>query len=181
MDHYITQLIEDMHAARSKTTPPSQQWDYVDFEDHGEIEDMSYVEEFLYGEKKPLSQITGIDTHFLPPPERLTPHQKETLASEIEALLLHFNFEADFPRSLPQREKYPFLRELWDQKFTEVSFGTIHIEFCEYDLESCPFPEHCKVCEEMIIQMKQEEEEEKRNQSNRFMEDGDNVDDLFPF
>jgi hypothetical protein len=29
--------------------------------------------------------------------------------------------------------------------------------------------------------MNQEEEEEKRNQSNRFKEDGDDLNDLFPF
>ncbi len=181
MERYIEQLIGDIHKARNQIKAPSPEWNYVDFENEGEIEDMSFAEEFIYGKKETLSHITGIAKEMLPPPERLTAHQQERLVPEIEALLLHHNFVAEFPPSLPRKNKYPFLWNIWSQSYVEVSFGRNHIEFCDYDLDNCPFPDHCTVCKEIIAQMKQDENDEKKNPpSEKFPGDDFDMDDFLP-
>ncbi len=163
MERYLSHLIEDIHQARTSIKAPSHEWDFVDFENEGEIEDMAFAEEYIYGTREPLSQITGITTEMLPPPERLSVPQQDRLVQEMEALLLHHNFVAEFPTSLPPEKKYFSLRNIWDHEFVEISFGTVRIEFCDLDPDYCPFPEHCTTCEEIAIQMKIDEKWEKRN------------------
>lgn len=148
MNRYIKQLIEDFHRQRQVVRPPGKIWDSVDLNDSGEEEDMSYAEEFIYGTELPLNVITGIEQEMLPPHDKLDHEQAALLASEIELLLHHFNLCPDFPQTFPHHLRYPLLRKLWEQKFVPVTFGTVHIEFCEYDDSACPFPGHCTSCED---------------------------------
>ncbi len=173
MERYITQLIEDIHKARTHVKAPSEEWDSVNLEDEGEIEDMAFAEKYIYGKSEPLYKITGIATEMFPPPEKLSTLQQEKLALEMEALLLHHNFMADFPVALPQNQKYAFLRNIWDQEQVEVSFGTVHIEFCDFETDNCPFPGYCTTCEEIKAQMKEDE----KNSGAPDL----NIDDLLPF
>lgn len=177
MERYIAQLMEDIRKATWNEKPPHELWveSKADPDNELELEDMSYVEKYLYGEKESISSITGIETHFLPPPEKLSKKQRELLSKELEKLLLIHHFELDFPRKYPHHLRYSFIRNFWDEEHVAMSFGTSHIEFCDYDKEKCPFPGYCKTCDEVEAQMKYDEESANRNISD------DLEDDELPF
>lgn len=151
MDKYIEQLIDDLKQARQKVQPPHPLWleSEADPYDEGELEDLSYVEEFVYGKEMPVSEITGIDANLLPPTDRLSPNQRALLAEELEALLHHFHLYPDFPNLYPMHLKYPFLLRVWSEKHVPLSYGENHIEFCDYQVENCPFEGYCHVCGDM--------------------------------
>lgn len=161
MQRYIEQLVNDIRAATLNVQPPHEIWleSGADPDDELELEDMSYVEEFVYGKKKKISEITGIETCMLPPPRKLSDEQKALLASELVKMLEVFHFYPDFPAGFPDHLKYPFIRKLWNKKHVPLSFGENHIEFCDYDETNCPFPGYCKTCEEVSAQMKFDEEQ----------------------
>ncbi len=151
MQRYIEQLISDLCQARSKMIPPHKIWmeSESDPDDELELEDMSHVEKFIYGEKNPISEITGIATELFPPEEKLDQGQQALLASEMEELLIFFHFYLDFPKNYPPHLRYAFIRKLWDEEHVALSFGENHIEFCDYNQEQCPFPGFCNICEEI--------------------------------
>ena len=156
MQNYIEQLIGDIRNARTIVRPPLDNiWDSADMTDEGEKEDLAFVEEFIYGVPEKISDITGIRLEMLPQPEMLQPFESALLAVELELLLKHFNFYPDFPEDFPIELHYPFLRKIWDDEHVPVSFGESHIEFCSSDIENCPFPGYCKICEELDKEMRE--------------------------
>lgn len=154
MDKYIEQLIDDIKQARQKVQPPHPLWldSEADPYDEGELEDLSYVEQFVYGKEVPVSEITGIDAKLLPPTERLSPNQRALLAEELEALLHHYHLHPEFPNLYPSYLKYPFLLKVWSQSHVPLSYGENHIEFCDYNVENCPFEGYCHVCGDMEME-----------------------------
>jgi len=148
MERYIEQLIGDIHERMQNADPPSDLWlESVSGQtDETEPEGLAYIDEYLYGEKKPISRITGFDLNLFPPPERLNKEQQALLACELEKLLLHLNFYLDFPANYPNHLRYPFILKFWAEEHVHVSFGESHIEFCSYDEEDCPFPGYCTSC-----------------------------------
>ena len=160
MNRYIEQLIDEIHQATWNLKPPHQIWKEAeaDPDNELELEDLSHVEKYIYGEKEPVSQITGIDPAHLPPEEKLTQKQQALLATELEKLLQYFHFQLDFPANYPARLRYPFIRRFWNEEHVSLSFGENHIEFCDYEGENCPFPGYCTICEEVNAQMKDDGE-----------------------
>lgn len=148
MNRYIEQLIDDIRKQRQFVEPPDEIWEGVDPTDPGEVEDFTYVEEFMYGAKEHVFKITGIEQNLLPSAKKLTTDQAAMLAIELELLLNHYNLYPDFPGKFPAHLRYPMLRKLWEKKYVAVSFGEIHIEFCSYDDAKCPFPGYCTACED---------------------------------
>jgi hypothetical protein len=144
MENYLNQLIADIRSAGLKLSTPHEIWETGDPDDEIELEDLSFVEEYIYGEKKPISKITGIEAEMLPPEDKLTTEQMGGLAMELEKLLQLKNFALDFPEKLPLHMRYPFIRKFWNENHVEISFGTSHIEFCEYEPVNCPYPEYCQ-------------------------------------
>ena len=150
MDKYIRRLIADIRESRTKIVPPDMAvWEFADVENEAEVEDLAYVQETIYGKPEPLSVITDIETGYLPVDDVLTPEQKSLLARELEALLNHYNFYADFPVNFPDEKKYKLLRAVWDSERVYVSFGRAEIIFCNFDIKTCPFIGYCDICEEM--------------------------------
>jgi hypothetical protein len=162
MQRYIEQLIEDIQKATWKIKPPHDLWDHADLDSELELEDMSYVEKYIYGDSEPISDITGIDVSQLPPPEKLTVEQQALLAGKLEDLLKYFNFCLEFPQGLPDHLKYTFIKKFWAEEQVAVSCGTSHIEFCDYNEGNCPFRGYCNTCKEVIEQFKHDEEIEKK-------------------
>jgi hypothetical protein len=158
MENYIKQLIRDFHQARCRIIPPSEIWDTVDMDDEGAIEDMAFAEECFYSTPRKISEITAISREQLPAGDLLTDVQANMLADEMTALLEHFNFYTDFPEKVPGRLRYKTFREIWDDEYAPAAFGEVHIELCDYEQETCPFPGFCSVCKEI---------EEERNFENR--------------
>jgi hypothetical protein len=155
MQRYIELLIEDIHRATLNIRPPHPLWNEcnADPDDEVELEDMSYVEQYLYGEEEPIADITGIDFSALPPPEKLTDDQQATLSVELEKLLQIFHFYLDFPDTYPAHLRYPFIYDFWTESHVPLSFGKNHIELCDYAETYCAFPGYCTVCSEIEAQM----------------------------
>jgi len=150
MDKYIRRLIADIREARTKIVPPDMAvWEFADVENEAEVEDLAYVQETIYGKPEPLSIITDIETGYLPVDDVLTSDEKSLLARELEALLNHYNFYPDFPENYPDEKKYKHLRAVWNSERVHVSFGRAQIEFCDYDIKTCPFIGYCNTCEEV--------------------------------
>jgi hypothetical protein len=146
IDLYLTQLIEDMRATslqasgknKSETIPESSE---EKFSEH--IKD---VENYLYGEQEPLSNIVGIETVRLPPPDILSEKQQAELYDEMEYLMVAFNFYPDFPDKLPAAVKYQIMRDNWDMELVYINSGQSHLEFCHYEPKECPFPTQYCMC-----------------------------------
>ncbi len=154
MDKYIQQLVDDIKQAREKVQPPHPMWldSEADPYNEVELEDLSYVEQFVYGKEVPVSELTGIDAKLLPPTERLSPNQRALLSEELEALLHHYHLHPDFPKLFPMHLKYPFLLTVWSQSHVPLSYGENHIEFCDYNVDNCPFEGYCDVCANMEME-----------------------------
>ncbi len=149
MEKYLEQLIEDIREATKEAPVPGELWSSVNMDDPGEVEDMAYVEQFFYGTPQKLSAIVGIEKIQLPPLEKLkTLPGSQILARlvmEMGVLLKAYHFVPDFPEGLPIEVKYELLREIWDSEEVYVGAGEVHIEFCNYYPDACPFPqEYCE-------------------------------------
>jgi hypothetical protein len=152
---YVEQLAEEIQNAAErktnqaelnrKTASTSQ-----DFQDN-----IAQVEEYINGPMYKLSAIVGIDAALLPADELLSDEQTGLLAPIMEILLNAFNFYPDFPQNngkiVPSRLRYRAMREGWDNEQTIIDFGEIHIEYCSYKEEECPFPGYCTTCSEFNI------------------------------
>jgi hypothetical protein len=156
MQHYIKQLIEDLHRATRDLQPPHGPWKVPEAGPASELElkDMAYVEKYIYGEKEPIAQITGIGQEQLPAPEKLDKEQQALLATELENFMQYFYFRLDFPANYPPHLRYPFIRKFWGEEHVVLSFGENHIEFCDYEDEACPFPGYCSICKEVSAEMR---------------------------
>jgi len=174
MQHYVEQLIEDLHRATWNIKKPHEIWEDVDPNNEVELEDISYVEEYFYGKQIKISDITGIERKLLPVPKKLTIEQRALLAVELEKLLQVFHFYLDFPETYPDEQRYRFIRDFWKEKRVALSFGESHIEFCDYDETHCPFYGYCTTCKEIQADM---EHDNRYNDSHEFDID---VKDLLP-
>lgn len=163
MEKYIEQLIQEIRKATFNVRPPRELWADADPYDESEVEDLAYVEEFIYGEKEPVETITGIKAELLPPEKKLTTKQQEILAIELEKLLNYFNFYFEFPEKLPLHLRYPFLRNFWQEEKVALSFGESYVEMCDFDEKNCPFPGYCSGCADFA---KEEEEGVKADDSD---------------
>lgn len=139
MDRYIHQLVEDIKMAAKRKRPPKMELD-------PELEVVRGAEEYLYGTAYKLSTLLGLNKNAFPPTEKLNDKQLDQLATEIEYLWSGFNFYPVFPDDLPAIYRYKLLLSKWDTEVQYISTGNIHIEFCDYDTENCPFPKEYCTC-----------------------------------
>lgn len=160
MQRYIEQLIADIHQASWNLKPPHKLWmeTGADPDDELELEDISFIEEYVEGEEVPIAGITGLTQEQLPPPEQLNEQQKALLAEELEKLLEVFHFKLEFPESFPAHLRYPFIRDFRSESHVALSFGVNHIEFCDYEEEHCPFAGYCNSCKEVTAEIKNDEQ-----------------------
>lgn len=167
MQRYIEQLIDDLHKATWGMKPPHELWEEsgADPDNELELEDMSYIEKYIYGEEQPVSVITGIECSQLPPTDKLSEEQQSLLAVELEKLLQYFHFYLDFPENFPAHLRYPFILDFWKEEHVALSFGEDHIEFCDYSEGYCAFPEYCTSCPEIEAQMEFDKQFENKDSS----------------
>ena len=153
MNRYIHQLIEDLGEAivlapEREVFCDSYELDYEDEEDHICL---AFIENYIHGNQKPLSEIVEIDQILLPPVDKLTNSHIEKVFPLIEELLELYGFDLDFPEGVPIKLKYTLTRDVWTEKFVKMNTGNQVIEFCDYDFNSCPFGSElceCKKFEE---------------------------------
>jgi hypothetical protein len=178
MQRYIEQLVDDIHRATWRVRAPHEIWDEVDINSDLELEDMSYAEKYIYGRKEKITHITGIPVESLPPENKLNKSQKCILVEELDKLLKIFHFHLDFPEKFPKHLRYSFIYKFWNESHVAVSFGESHIEFCDFEEETCPFPGYCDTCREVASQMSDDKdsEEERSSPSDSF-----DIEDMMPF
>ena len=148
MQHYVYQLIEDLHAIILEINPPGKTQEEPILEEESFIRHIEDVENYLHGKKLPISEITGIIPEQLPPADKLNKEQQTQLSVGLEKFLAHFHFSLDFPYNYPHYWRYPFIKKIWTEKHSTMQSGTSHIEFCDYDKENCPFDSYCNTCDE---------------------------------
>lgn len=140
------------------------------------MEDISHVEQFVYGEELPIEEITGIAFEKLPLPEDLDEQQKAILSKALLQLLDHHNFELDFPENYPLAMRYAFIYDFWPTEQVPLTYGANHIELCNYDQDECPFPDYCNSCEEIKAELEADKERDKNTEEPFEFE----IDDLLP-
>ncbi len=147
MKRYIEQLVDDLRKAAEnaphlknviQNLSPDEEFDR-------NIED---VERFVRGENEKLSDILGIPLIMLPLEDKLSDQQVELIVNELINLLNAWNFYPDFPENVPDKLKYKALLGVWESEQTYMRSGHMHIEFCDYDRENCPFPGYCRSCDD---------------------------------
>ena len=107
-----------------------------------------------YGNPLKLEDIIGIPSEVLPPDHLITAEEKARLSRIMEELLEIWNFHPEFPDSLPDRLKYKHLKKVWASEQVYLGMGENKIEFCNYDQNNCPFPQHCTFCDDIMEQEK---------------------------
>lgn len=170
MEHYVAQLIDDLHQVTSKMKPPLGPWEKA--EDEGKNNPEQEDDDNNLERRQPISTATGIDTELLPLEEKLSIEQQALLAFELEDFLKYFKIYLNFPAIYPAHLRYSFIRNLWKERYESYIGGKTHIEFCDYSGNNCPFPGYCRICED-YSQMQA---------SNKRLQDTvDENDDIFSF
>jgi len=165
MERYIEQLIEDLrNAALQAPDDPFENGD-MDDEEAFELE-MEQTERFVDGPQEKLSDIVGIPKSHLPAPALLAEGQKEVIIPELIALLNAYNFYPEYPEKVPYAMLYEAIYNIWNDEFVQMTFGQVHIEFCNYDEDNCPFPGYCDLCKENQLRNKIIPENEFNIQAN---------------
>lgn len=165
MDHYLDQLIQDIdHIINKKPAAPSEIWDGVNLDNDAEVEDISYIEQYLSGVKNELQHIVGIAKESLPPADQLNDKQIAKLFQALVDLLEYHHYELSYPADFSNRIKYELLYNKWDKKQPKVTHGFVGIEFCNYDESECPVPGKCRVCADFRIEAEQGGEHEHNNE-----------------
>jgi len=165
MERYFEQLMDDLQQVIWNLEPINEEQDQLDF----------LVEKFGRNETTPVSKITGIEPEQLPSGEKLSQKQQALLANKLEELLHSCHFQLNFPINYPSHLRYAFIRQLWNEEQVADLWGIVHIEFCDYDEDQCPFPGYCHTCQEVLKDMenfKYEREQGKKNNIEK-IENGD--------
>ncbi|MBU0764183.1 MAG: hypothetical protein KJ607_05045 [Bacteroidetes bacterium] len=169
MDNYLNQLIAQLHEAAANAPAIKEAGNASDPDDgdddiDNDIQaDFHYIDQVLYGEERPLSEILGIQSEYLPDDSKLTDEQVSLVAKEAEALWKAYHYIPVFPEGLPYRLRYRVMRESWDSPQVFFEYGSLEIEFCDYEQERCPFPGYCDICEELMNDTGNNEESQAAN------------------
>ncbi|MFP4470627.1 MAG: hypothetical protein ACOCX8_01555 [Bacteroidota bacterium] len=147
MDHYLEQLIEDMK--KSAAAAAGFREEELTAQEPDEENLFADVEGYLYEDRRKLSEIVGISKAALPAVKRLKPPQIERVFQALKNMLEAWNFYPEFPEHLPVHLRYAALRDAWDSEYYHSHSGMVHLEFCDYDSENCPFPDYCNYCDMM--------------------------------
>jgi len=149
MQRYVEQLIEDIRMIAKNPPHLSSVRDFLYPTEDGD-EAIDDAEKFVSGNEICLSDIVGLPKSALPDHRKLSDRQVRWLHDELIIMLNAWNFNPEFPCKLPVRLQYQTIRDHWDEKTVYVRTGIVHIGYCSYDRDECPFPEHCTFCDEML-------------------------------
>jgi hypothetical protein len=151
MKRYVNQIIEDIDLLLKKDPPYKKAVVHENF-----FDEMAELEEyFLNDAGLAVSKFSGIEKEHLPAAEILTYEQLNLLNQKILELLNYCNFFIDFPDDVPDSVLYNQIRENWERfKLPEID-ANCHFEFCEYEVEKCPFPGYCNNCEKLSKELEQ--------------------------
>ncbi len=151
MDNYIKQLLKDIDARIAVAPPPIGM---VIGENVYPISDSTTLEESLgeaerYVSAPPakLGDQLKFTINEFPRATLLNTKQLTVLTQALENLWLAWHLVPDFPKGLPVAMKYNLMRDYLEKEIVLVKVGEVHIEFCEYDYDNCPFIGYCDSCD----------------------------------
>jgi hypothetical protein len=142
MDRYISQLIEDMRDC-ARNLPERPKLNLPE-----EMEVLRGVIEYENAEYLPIQDWFGINKEYYPDESKLNDKQIGLLVKELLQLFKAYNFIPDLPEGLPNRIIYKVLVDNMEEPVAWISEGNMYIEFCDYDPETCPYPEEYCRCKE---------------------------------
>lgn len=148
MQKYITQLLADLKAAQSN------QPEKVDYKllypdhpaAHPEYNDiLGHLIEWENAPDWKMDDLFGIKGAAFPPVEKLTTIEQKALIHGILELWESFNIAADLNDEAPVEIVYKILINYWKTETVQyISKGTVHLEFCHYDVNDCQWgSEYC--------------------------------------
>lgn len=152
MQKYINQLLEDLKAAHNNQ--PSQVDYKLLYPDHPAADPqyegtLDYIIEWENAPRWKMDDLFGISVEVFPPTEKLNETQ---LVQGIRQLWQAFNIYAEVPETkppIPISKMYKNLINYWkNEEIGYVSEGMTHIEFCSYEVSSCPWGEEFCQCKD---------------------------------
>jgi hypothetical protein len=125
MERYVSQLIEDLQAAKSKKVST-----LVKDEDG----------------KATLEKYLGIEHIAFPPADRLSESQINALNEAFMSLLdvHHYIVNITMIKNLPPHILYQYFVKQWTEKVFYTTSGLLGLEFCDNNPEECGLYEWCK-------------------------------------
>jgi hypothetical protein len=148
MQNYVSQLLSDMKAAE-KNLPTNVDYSLLHPEHPAADAGLNFIIEYEMSPRHTMDDLFGIKAEQFPPEAKLTDEQIEQLTDAILQLWAAFNILADFPDVVPLRTLYTVLLKRWTEETTQyVSEGHIHLEFCDYEPERCPWGNDYCTCKE---------------------------------
>jgi len=157
MQQYLNQLLADLKAAQTKQPEkPDYKVLYPDHQANDPIYDgmMDYMIEWDNAPEWKMDDLFEIKSEVFPPVEKLTTEQVTKLIDGILELWAHFNIDAVIPDDkIPVEIVYKELVNSWKTETIQyISEGTLHLEFCHYDENNCPWGyEYCS-CKDIEIE-----------------------------
>ncbi len=155
MEQYITQLLEEMLAAHNLLTKNVDDDEQTsDDDDNEDIEaHFAEVERYLSGEgRQEIGDLIGFYPEQFPPVEKLNDGQMKRVNVGFRVLMRSHNVEFSIPEELPVAIEYHLLAgSLKRDVYVPLDGyrGTDNIEFCSYDVESCPFGSEFCQCKDV--------------------------------
>jgi hypothetical protein len=98
-----------------------------------------------------LSELFGIPAEALPPAERWTHAQLETLVAAITQLWRAYGCDPTFPEGVPIEVKYEQFRRHWDYDIDYTALSGGWFDFCDCDPVGCLYGEHCP-CRDIAVE-----------------------------
>lgn len=146
MELYVTQLIEDLEAAKQPDMP------YVPDGEESIEDHFEEVDQYISGEKHiKICELIGFLPEQFPPSNRLNANQLKRIFFALDQLLDSYNIDTNLPNKLPSKLKY----ELVTKDLTEEVFASKHgfttLEYCNNDVETCPFGKKYCNCKDFVF------------------------------
>jgi len=123
MEQYVSQLIEDLQAAKSKKVFIKDKDEKATMEEYFEIKQTAF-----------------------PPADRLSESQINAINDAILSLLdsHHYIVNITMIKDLPAKNLYQYFVKQWVEKIYYVTAGLLGLEFCDNNPEICGLYEWCK-------------------------------------
>ncbi len=146
MHHYLPLLLTDLHtaAAHPPAAPPHLENPYP-------FDVPDYLLEWEQAKQTPLSELFGIPAEALPPAERWTVEQLETLVEAITRLWQAYGCDPLFPHGVPAEVKYEQFRRHWDYSIDYTALSGGSFDFCDCDEAGCPYGALCP-CRDLEVE-----------------------------
>ena len=106
---------------------------------------MEEIESWLEGEEHEhtFGYYTGLQAENFPPPEQLTVEEIEMVNKAFTKMMLTYNLNADFPKTLPAEINYSMLVNTLNEKTFIPNDGFVTFDYCSGYAPDCVFKEYC--------------------------------------